>query len=105
MKIGLFGINTNACADPKTAATVAVGANKWRRIVMDSGTRCTIKKAPSPTDPETPFLHPSTLLAYIASVTKVKLGTGITLIAQEIGCVGERDGEPRRISSGRLLLG
>ena len=28
MKIGIFGINTGACADPETAAKVAVGAEQ-----------------------------------------------------------------------------
>ena len=65
------------------------------------------REAPSPADPETPFLHPSTLLAYIASVTKtIKLGTGITLIAQRNPVVLAKEmGSLDVISSGRLLLG
>ncbi len=86
MKIGIFGINTGACAEPQTAAKVAVGAEQigveslWtaEHVVLPDP-----REAPSPADPETPFLHPSTLLAYIANVTEeIKLGTGITLIAQ-----------------------
>ena len=64
MKIGIFGINTGACAEPQTAAKVAVGAEKigveslWtaEHVVLPDP-----REAPSPADPETPFLHPSTL--------------------------------------------
>ena len=85
MKVGIFGINTGACANPEVAAKVAIQAENigfeslWtaEHVVLPDP-----REAPSPADPETPFLHPSTLLAYIASVTKtIKLGTGITLIA------------------------
>ena len=110
MKIGIFGINTGACAEPQTAAKVAVGAEKigveslWtaEHVVLPDP-----REAPSPADPETPFLHPSTLLAYIANVTEeIKLGTGITLIAQRNPVVLAKEmGSLDVISSGRLLLG
>ncbi len=110
MKIGIFGINTGACAEPQTAAKVAVGAEQigveslWtaEHVVLPDP-----REAPSPADPETPFLHPSTLLAYIANVTKeIKLGTGITLIAQRNPVVLAKEmGSLDVISSGRLLLG
>ena len=110
MKIGIFGINTGACAKPQTAAKVAVGAEQigveslWtaEHVVLPDP-----REAPSPADPETPFLHPSTLLAYIANVTEeIKLGTGITLIAQRNPVVLAKEmGSLDVISSGRLLLG
>ena len=110
MKIGIFGINTGACAEPQTAAKVAAGAEKigveslWtaEHVVLPDP-----REAPSPADPETPFLHPSTLLAYIANVTEeIKLGTGITLIAQRNPVVLAKEmGSLDVISSGRLLLG
>ena len=110
MKIGIFGINTGACAEPQTAAKVAVGAEQigveslWtaEHVVLPDP-----REAPSPADPETPFLHPSTLLAYIANVTEeIKLGTGITLIAQRNPVVLAKEmGSLDVISSGRLLLG
>ena len=61
MKIGIFGINTGACAEPQTAAKVAVGAEQigveslWtaEHVVLPDP-----REAPSPADPETPFLHP-----------------------------------------------
>ena len=110
MKIGIFGINTGACAEPQTAAKVAVAAEQigveslWtaEHVVLPDP-----REAPSPADPETPFLHPSTLLAYIANVThEIKLGTGITLIAQRNPVVLAKEmGSLDVISSGRLLLG
>ena len=110
MKIGIFGINTGACAQPQTAAKVAVAAEQigveslWtaEHVVLPDP-----REAPSPADPETPFLHPSTLLAYIANVTdEIKLGTGITLIAQRNPVVLAKEmGSLDVISSGRLLLG
>ena len=110
MKVGIFGINTGACAEPQTAAKVAVGAEQigveslWtaEHVVLPDP-----REAPSPADPETPFLHPSTLLAYIANVTEeIKLGTGITLIAQRNPVVLAKEmGSLDVISSGRLLLG
>ena len=110
MKVGIFGINTGACANPEVAAKVAIQAESigfeslWtaEHVVLPDP-----REAPSPADPETPFLHPSTLLAYIASVTKtIKLGTGITLIAQRNPVVLAKEmGSLDIISSGRLLLG
>ena len=110
MKIGIFGINTGACAEPQIAAKVAVAAEQigveslWtaEHVVLPDP-----REAPSPADPETPFLHPSTLLAYIANVTdEIKLGTGITLIAQRNPVVLAKEmGSLDVISSGRLLLG
>ena len=110
MKVGIFGINTGACANPEVAAKVAIQAESigfeslWtaEHVVLPDP-----REAPSPADPETPFLHPSTLLAYIASVTKtIKLGTGITLIAQRNPVVLAKEmGSLDIIASGRLLLG
>ena len=110
MEIGIFGINTGACAEPQTAAKVAIGAEQigieslWtaEHVVLPDP-----REAPSPADPETPFLHPSTLLAYIANVTEeIKLGTGITLIAQRNPVVLAKEmGSLDVISAGRLLLG
>ena len=110
MKIGLFGINTGACADPQVAAKVATEAEKigleslWtaEHVVLPEP-----RETPSPAEPETPFLHPSTLLSYIASTTNtIKLGTGITLIAQRNPVVLAKEmGSLDVISSGRLLLG
>ncbi|OUX39200.1 MAG: hypothetical protein CBE21_07840 [Proteobacteria bacterium TMED261] len=110
MKVGIFGINTGACANPEVAAKVAIQAENigfeslWtaEHVVLPDP-----REAPSPADPETPFLHPSTLLAYIASVTKtIKLGTGITLIAQRNPVVLAKEmGSLDIIASGRLLLG
>ena len=86
IKIGIFGINTEACAEPRTATKVGVAAEQsgveslWtaKHFVFSDP-----REAPSTANPETPFLHPSSLLACIKNVAdKIKLGIGITLIAQ-----------------------
>ncbi len=63
--------------------------------------------APSPAPPLFPMLHPSTVLAYLAAVTeRMKLGTGIVLIAQRNPVVLAKEMASLDVlSSGRLILG
>ena len=86
MKFGLFGINMNACADPSVGARVAQAAEQAGFDSLWTGEHVVLpdpREAPSPAAPETPMLHPSTALAYLAAGTdKILLGTGITLVAQ-----------------------
>jgi probable F420-dependent oxidoreductase len=65
------------------------------------------RKAPSPAPPDFPMLHPSTVLAYVAAVTRrVKLGTGIVLIAQRNPVVLAKEMASLDVlSNGRLILG
>ena len=63
--------------------------------------------APSPAAPLTPMVHPSTALAFIAAVTqRIKLGTGITLLAQRNAVVLAKEmASLDHLSQGRLIFG
>jgi len=86
MKIGMFGMGSGICAQPAIAARVAQRAEALGYESVWTGEHVVLpdpRKAPSPAAPDFPMLHPSTVLAYVAAVTKrIKLATGIVLIAQ-----------------------
>ena len=110
MKIGLFGINMNFLAYPAWTKTVAQHAEKNGFESLWTGEHVVLpapQQAPSPAPPDTPMTHPSTSLAYLAAVTEtIKLGTGITLIAQRNPVVLAKEmGSLDLLSGGRLLLG
>ncbi|MDZ7827075.1 MAG: TIGR03619 family F420-dependent LLM class oxidoreductase [Gammaproteobacteria bacterium] len=62
---------------------------------------------PSPAPPLTPMLHPSTSLAWVAAVTEeIRIGTGITLIAQRNPLVLAKEMASLDVlSGGRLIMG
>jgi probable F420-dependent oxidoreductase len=110
MKIALFGINNGICADPSVMKNVSVAAEQagfeslWtaEHVVLPDP-----QAPPSPAPPLTPMIHPSTALAYIAGVTStIKLGTGITLLAQRNALVLAKEmAGVDCLSGGRLMLG
>jgi probable F420-dependent oxidoreductase len=110
MHVGLFGINTGACANPSTAAAVAKAAESAGFESLWTGEHVVLpdpRQAPSPAAPETPMLHPPALLAFLAGQTRtIKLGTGITLVAQRNPLVLAKEiGSLDVICGGRLLFG
>jgi len=110
MKFGLFGIGSGVCADPGVARRVAGAAEALGYESLWTGEHVVLpdpRKAPSPAPPEFPMLHPSTALAYVAAVThRVKLGTGIVLIAQRNPVVLAKEMASLDVlSGGRLILG
>ena len=110
MKIGLFGINMNFLAQPQWAAKVAKHAETLGFESVWTGEHVVLpdpRQAPSPADPQTAMLHPSTSLAYLAAVTQtLKFGTGITLIAQRNPVVLAKEiGSLDVLTGGRLLFG
>jgi probable F420-dependent oxidoreductase len=110
MKIGMFGMGSGICADPSVAARVAQRAEALGFESLWTGEHVVLpdpRKAPSPAPPEFPMLHPSTVLAYVAAVThRVKLGTGIVLIAQRNPVVLAKEMASLDVlSKGRLILG
>ena len=110
MKIGLFGIGSGICADPKVATEVAQYAEASGLDSLWTGEHVVLpepRQAPSPADPEFAMLHPSTILAYVAGVThSIRLGTGIVLIAQRNPVVLAKEmASLDVVSGGRLLLG
>ena len=110
MQIGLFGINMNFMAQPAWAAKVAKHAEDAGFESLWTGEHVVLpdpRQAPSPADPDTPMLHPPTLLAYLAAVTtRIKFGTGITLIAQRNPVVLAKEiGSLDVLCGGRLFFG
>ena len=110
MKIGLFGIGSGICADPGVAKRIAQRAEALGFDSLWTGEHVVLpdpRQAPSPAPPDFAMLHPSTSLAYLAGVTeRVKLGTGITLIAQRNPVVLAKEmASLDVVSGGRLLLG
>jgi probable F420-dependent oxidoreductase len=110
MKIGIFGIGSGICADPAVARQVAQAAEHAGLESVWTGEHVVLpdpQVSPSPAAPLFPMLHPSTVLAYLAAVTeRVKLGTGIVLIAQRNPVVLAKEMASLDVlSSGRLILG
>jgi probable F420-dependent oxidoreductase len=110
MHIGLFGINMNFLAQPAWAVKVAKHAEDAGFESLWTGEHVVLpdpRQAPSPADPDTPMLHPPTLLAYLAAVTtRIKFGTGITLVAQRNPVVLAKEiGSLDVLCGGRLLFG
>lgn len=110
MKLGLFGIGSGHCADPNVAKRIAQRAERLDFDSLWTGEHVVLpdpRQPPSPAAPDFPMLHPSTALAFLAGVTeRVKLGTGITLIAQRNPVVLAKEmASLDVVSGGRLLLG
>jgi len=110
VKIGLFGINTGACADPQVALRVARAAEDagfdsvWtaEHVVLPDP-----QAPPSPVPPETSLLDPAVALAYLAGGTeRIQLGTGIIILPQRNPLVLAKElATLDVVSNGRLIFG
>jgi probable F420-dependent oxidoreductase len=110
VKFGVFGVNFGVCADPDVAAEVAELAEELGFDSLWTGEHVVLpdpQVPPSPAAPLTPMLHPSTSLAWLAAVTEeIRLGTGITLIAQRNPVVLAKEMASLDVlADGRLILG
>lgn len=110
MKFGLFGINVGPCAVPDTMLDVARAAEAAGFESVWTGEHVVLpdpQEPPSPAPPLTDMCHPSTALAYIAAgTTTLKLGTGITLVAQRNAVVLAKEmASLDFLSKGRLIFG
>lgn len=110
MKYALFGINAGPCADPNVSRSVAQAAEAAGFESLWTGEHVVLpdpQEPPSPAPPLTPLLHPSTALSYLSAVTStIKLGTGITLLAQRNALVLAKEMASLDVlSQGRLILG
>ncbi len=110
MKVGLFGINSGICSNPDVARRVAKHAEEAELESLWTGEHVVLpdpRQPPSPAEPDYPMVHPSTNLAFLAAVTeRIKLGTGITLIAQRNPLVLAKEmASLDYLSKGRLILG
>ena len=110
MKFGLFGIGSGICTQPDVARHVASAAEDAGIESLWTGEHVVLpdpREPPSPAPPNFAMLHPSTSLAFLAAVTtRVKLGTGIVLIAQRNPVVLAKEmASLDVVSQGRLILG
>ena len=110
MKAGLFGINMNDLAEPELAGKVAQAAEQAGFDSLWTGEHVVLpdpQEPPSPAPPQTNMVHPSTMLSFLAAHTKhIKLGTGITLVAQRNPVVLAKEmASLDYLSGGRLLFG
>ena len=110
MKFGLFGIGSGICTQPDVARHVASAAEAAGIESLWTGEHVVLpdpREPPSPAPPNFAMLHPSTSLAFLAGVTtRVKLGTGIVLIAQRNPVVLAKEmASLDVVSQGRLIRG
>jgi probable F420-dependent oxidoreductase len=110
MKFALFPINSSALSAPEVMARVAVAADDAGIESVFTGEHVVVpdpEAPPSHIPPDTVLVHPSTALAFVASVTtRLRLGTGITLLPQHNPLVLAKEfGSLDHLSSGRLLFG
>ncbi|MGE0387732.1 MAG: LLM class F420-dependent oxidoreductase [Gammaproteobacteria bacterium] len=110
MKIGLFGINTGACARPETAARVARAAEAAGIESLWTGEHVVLpdpQVPPSPAPPGHPMLDPSASLAFLAAHTRrVRLGTGIIILPQRNPVeLAKELASVDVLSDGRLIFG
>jgi len=110
MKFGLFGINTGPCSEPDTMLAVATLAEEAGIESVWTGEHVVLpdpQVPPSPAPPLMNMCHPSTALAFIASATeKIRLATGITLLAQRNAVVLAKEmASLDFLSKGRLIFG
>ena len=110
MKLGLFGINNGPCSEPETMQAVAIEAEKVGFESVWTGEHVVLpdpQVPPSPAPPLMSMVHPSTALSFLAATTStLKLGTGITLLAQRNALVLAKEmASLDYLSNGRLLFG
>jgi probable F420-dependent oxidoreductase len=108
--IGLFAINSHACADPDTSARVARLAESLGYDSLWAGEHVVVPSPrvdPSPMDPEEPILDPLVALAHLAAQTeRIRLGTGVIILPQRNPVVlAKQLATLDVLSAGRLILG
>ena len=110
MKLGLFGINFGACAQPETATRIARAAEAAGFESVWTGEHVVLpdpQAPPSPSPPQTPFLDPAVALAYVAAhTTRLKIATGIVILPQRNPVVLAKEmASVDVVSNGRLVFG
>jgi probable F420-dependent oxidoreductase len=110
LTIGLFAINSHACADPATAVRIAQLAERLGYDSVWTGEHVVAPSPrvdPSPMEPDEPFLDPLVALAHLAAHTEhVRLGTGVIILPQRNPLVlAKQVASLDVVSGGRLILG
>ena len=110
MKIGFFGINFGVCGEPDAMLRVAQAAEQAQLDSVWTGEHVVLpdpRVAPSPSEPQTPFLDPAVALSHIAAqTTRLRLGTGIIILPQRNPLVLAKElASLDVVSRGRLIFG
>src|SRR5258705_11310540 len=110
MKIGLFGINFGVAGDVDAMVTIAKAAEATGLESVWTGEHVVLPEprvAPSPSDPQTPFLDPAVALSHIAAHTeRIRLGTGVIILPQRNPVVLAKElTSVDAVSKGRLIFG
>jgi probable F420-dependent oxidoreductase len=108
--IGLFAINSHACAEPEAAARIATLAERLGYDSLWAGEHVVVPSPrvdPSPMEPEEPILDPLIALAHVAAHTeRIKLGTGVIILPQRNPLVlAKQVASLDVLSGGRLIVG
>jgi probable F420-dependent oxidoreductase len=108
--IGLFAINSHACADPEGAAQVAALAERLGYDSLWAGEHVVVPSPrvdPSPMEPDEPILDPLVALAHLAGRTeRILLGTGVIILPQRNPVVlAKQVASLDVLSGGRLIVG
>jgi probable F420-dependent oxidoreductase len=109
-KIGLFSINSHACASPEAAARIAALAERLGYDSLWAGEHVVVpspRVEPSPMEPDEPILDPLVALAHAAAHTeRIKLGTGVIILPQRNPLVlAKQVASLDVLCGGRLILG
>lgn len=110
ISIGLFSINSHACASPEVAVAVARLAEQLGYDSVWAGEHVVLptpRVAPSPMEPTEPILDPLVALAHIAGhTTRIRLGTGVIVLPQRQPLVlAKQLSSLDVLSGGRLIFG
>jgi probable F420-dependent oxidoreductase len=108
--VGLFAVNSHACADPAAAGQVAALAERLGYDSLWAGEHVVVPSPrvdPSPMEPDEPILDPLVALAHLAGHTeRVRLGTGLIVLPQRNPLVlAKQAASVDVLSGGRLILG
>jgi probable F420-dependent oxidoreductase len=108
--IGLFAINSHACASPAAAARIAVLAERLGYDSLWAGEHVVVpspRADPSPMEPDEPILDPLVTLAHLAAHTeRIRLGTGVVILPQRNPLVlAKQVASLDVLSGGRLIVG
>lgn len=110
IRIGLFDLNTGACAEPETAARIARLAEEAGFDSLWAGEHVVLpdpRVPPSPMEPADAILDPMIALTYLAAQTRrVRLGTGIIILPQRNPLVLAKEiASLDVLSGGRFIFG
>jgi probable F420-dependent oxidoreductase len=108
--VGLFGINSHACADAGAAARVARLAEELGYDSLWAGEHVVVpspRVEPSPMEPDEPILDPLVALAHLAGHTdRIRLATGLVILPQRNPLVlAKQVASLDVLTGGRLTLG